>query len=71
MKAPAKTSPNALHSVSWAGMFVDPGISPNLFALLPGWRRREVLFVRAERAAGRTPTAEEIAQARGPYDENR
>ena len=44
-------------------MFLDPEISPGLFALLPAWRQREVLFKRAQKAAGRTPTRAEIDAA--------
>lgn len=63
MKKPAAPKPNALHSISWAGMFLDPEDEPGLFALLPAWRQREVLFKRAEKAAGRTPTREQIDAA--------
>lgn len=62
-----KTKKDPRDYAPWAGMFADPKLDPDMYASLPGWRRRETSFVREQRAAGRTPTFVEIRRAReGP-----
>lgn len=51
---------NARDWSNWAGTFADPAAEPEIFATLPGWRQREVQFLRAARAEGREPSPEEV-----------
>lgn len=46
--------------MAWAGIFCDPERDAELFGTLPGWRQREVLFIREQRAKGVEPSPAEI-----------
>lgn len=56
----AKETKDARSYLPWAGFFVDPERDAELFQTLPGWKQREVLFKREQRAKGLEPTAEEL-----------
>ncbi len=49
--------------LTWAGMFLHPEEDADVFATLPGWRQREILFTLKERKAGRRPTLDAITLA--------
>lgn len=55
-----KVKRDARDYIQWAGFFVDPKEDAEIFATLPGWRQREALYVREQRALGRVPSLEEI-----------
>lgn len=53
----------ALHYANWGGFFSDPELAPHEFSLLPAWRQAEILYSKAERAAGRTPVLADMIAA--------
>jgi hypothetical protein len=56
----AKDKRTARDFLNWCGWFVSPDQDPDLFKTLPGWRQREVTFVRECRAKGHEPTPADL-----------
>lgn len=60
MATKEKVKRNARDYQAWAGFFLDPKLDAEVFATLPGWRQREVLYTREQRAKGHEPSLEEL-----------